>query len=128
MDKNGSVSGSKYSFEDALISKRTAAYDISKLYDQTLAMIDSISFRLQRRQKWIQITKSFARRSFAKAAGSAKRREAEYVYRDVMSILWQSFTRKVLFRSRIYNLKYFCFLFDDLWLARSDNIRTHWKV
>lgn len=53
---------------------------------------------------------------------------SKHVLNDVIHILWQSLSERLLFHTRIYNLKYFKFLYDTLFLERHKNLQNQWKV
>lgn len=53
---------------------------------------------------------------------------SKHVFNDIVHILWQSLSERLLFHTRIYNLKYFKFLYDTLFLERHKNLRNQWKV
>ena len=118
----------EYSLEDALVSKETSAFDLSASHNKLQGMVQAASDRLARKRKWIEITRLVLNSSQRLRFERGKNRLSKCVFNDVIHLLWHSLTRRVLTRSRIYNVKYFKFVYDSMFLERSENIRTQWKV
>lgn len=114
--------------DEALIAKRSVAYDMSYTYDITLQKLEAVEKRMSRRRKWIRMAKEFNSAKFLDRVEVARKEATQFVFADVMRVLWQSMIRKVLYYSRIYNIKYYRLLLDELYVGRIRNIRTQWIV
>ncbi|OHS95194.1 hypothetical protein TRFO_02126 [Tritrichomonas foetus] len=121
------MSRAKYDLVDAIISPRAAAIDVSQWYSNINHLYFSKISRLKCRKKWIDYAIALKRKNFTGKLSRAQNDVSKYVFCNATKLLWRSFTRKIIFQSRIFNLHFYYAQLHRVVYERRNNIRIQWK-
>lgn len=117
-----------YTFTDAIISPKSATVNVSQWYSNIMNLYTSKANRLNRKIKWIQLTKNLVTKKFKDKLISERKTVSKYVFVDATKIIWRKLSKKLLFRSRIFVIKYYYAQLLKVNYERHVNIKIQWKT